>query len=132
MGKKLTSRLVQESLALDGYEVIPQKTKKTWFGDNGDVRGIRQDILVKSGNNVIAVLDSKCKEQLSSSDLAEISLYIHENRLKSGIAIMPTCPGKPEIKWTSSDGKISIYEKRLDIAQIVNNLRKLELLAQYF
>ena len=121
--EKLVTRLVMESVAFSNLQVIPQLTKKTWFGDNGDVREIRTDILVKSGKDVVAVLDCKCKDQLSSGDFAELFLYIHEYKLQSGIVILPACYRKEEIQWISSDGKTSIHEKRLDVAKIVNLLR---------
>ena len=68
-------------------------------------------------------MDAKCKEQLSAGDFAELFLYINEYKLKSCIAILPTYPGKKEMKWTSSDGKTSIHEKRLDVAKTVSLLR---------
>ena len=121
--EKLVTRLVMESLAPLGFQVISQLPKRTWFGDNGDTREIRTDILVKSGKEVIAILDGKCKEQLTSNDLAEINLYLHEYKLKNGIVILPVHPGRKEMKWDLSDGKISIHEKRLDVAKIVRLLK---------
>ena len=121
--EKFVTRLVLETLSLSGYQVISQFTKKVWFGNNGDSREIRPDILVKSGKEIVTIIDAKCKEQLSSNDLAEIALYIKEFNLEKAIAILPTYPGKTGIKWTSPDSGISIYEKRIDIEQIVIDLR---------
>jgi len=121
--EKFVTRLVQETLSLSGYEVIPQFAKKVWFGNNGDVREIRPDILVKAGGKVITIIDAKCKEQLSSNDLAEIALYIKEFNLEKAVAVLPTYPGKAGVKWTSPDTGISIYEKRLDMEQVVHDLR---------
>ena len=121
--EKFVTRLVLETLSLSGYEVISQFPKKNWFGNNGDSREIRPDILVKSGKEIVTIIDAKCKEQLSSNDLAEIALYIKEFSLEKAIAILPTYPGKTGIKWASPDSGISIYEKRIDIEQIVIDLR---------
>ena len=121
--EKLVTRLVMESVATSGFQAIGQAPKKIWFGDNGDVRGITTDILVKSGKDVVAILDAKCKEQLTAGDFAELFLYINEYKLKSCIAILPTYPGRKDMKWISSDGKTSIHEKRLDVAKTVSLLR---------
>ena len=51
--EKFVTRLVLETLSLSGYEVVSQFPKKVWFGNNGDSREIRPDIIVKS---VIVIL----------------------------------------------------------------------------
>ena len=121
--EKFLTRLVQETLSLSGYEVISQFSKKIWFGNNGDTREIRPDIIVKSGRDVVAIIDAKCKEQLSSNDMAEIALYVREFNVEKAVAVLPTFPGKTGIRWTSPDTGISIYEKRLDIEQVIDDLK---------
>ena len=121
--EKFVTRLVLETLSLSGYEVVSQFPKKVWFGNNGDSREIRPDIIVKSGRDVVAIIDAKCKEQLSSGDMAEIALYAKEFNIEKAVAVLPTYPGKTGVKWTSPDSGISIFEKRLDIEQVIVDLR---------
>ena len=121
--EKFVTRLVMETLSLSGYQVLSQSTKKIWFGSNGESREIRPDIIVKSGRDVVTIIDAKCKEQLSSSDMAEIALYAKEFNLEKAVAILPTYPGKTGMRWTSPDTGIRIFEKRLDIEQVIVDLR---------
>ena len=121
--EKFVTRLVMETLSLSGYQVLSQSTKKIWFGSNGESREIRPDIIVKSGRDVVTIIDAKCKEQLSSSDMAEIALYAKEFNLEKAVAILPTYPGKTGMRWTSPDTGIRIFEKRLDIEQVIDDLR---------
>jgi 5-methylcytosine-specific restriction endonuclease McrBC regulatory subunit McrC len=121
--EKFVTRLVMETLSLSGYQVLSQSTKKIWFGNNGESREIRPDIIVKSGRDVVTIIDAKCKEQLSSSDMAEIALYAKEFNIEKAVAVLPTYPGKTGMRWTSPDSGISIFEKRLDIEQVIVDLR---------
>jgi len=121
--EKFVTRLVTETLSLSGYEVLSQFSKKSWVGNNGDSREIRPDIIVKSGSDVIAIIDAKCKEQLSSGDMAEIALYAKEFNVKKAVAVLPTYPGREGIRWSSIDTDTTIFEKRIDIEQVIVDLK---------
>ena len=121
--EKFVPRLVLETLSLSGYQILSQSTKKIWFGSNGESREIRPDIIVKSGRDVVTIIDAKCKEQLSSGDMAEIALYAKEFNVKKAVAVLPTYPGREGIRWNSIDTDTTIFEKRIDIEQVIVDLK---------